>query len=180
MNNFAGATRALANQDILVFYSGLITQDVIETLAGRLRLAIGGGDDARKIVHALFTTFVELAQNVIHHGCLTDSADQQGELGHYGSLAAGKDGDRYYVAAGSVVLKSKKPEIEKLFSAMNQLDYASLNEKYHDQKKIGRNSSGDRAGIGLFWVVRRAGKPLEFSFEGYDEAHDLFTIKVSL
>jgi Family of unknown function (DUF6272) len=179
MGNLVGAAKALASQGLTIFYSGLISQEVIETLAQRIRVEIGGSDEAPKIVHALLMTFVELAQNVIHHGESVEKSSNIGELGHYGTLAAGKENGHYYVAAGSVMRKSERERVGQLFAGVNQLDACDLEKRYQEQKKLGRQAAGDRAGIGLFWVARRAGKPLEFTFEDYDSDHDLFSIKVT-
>lgn len=180
MYELATLANKLKEKGVLVLYSGVISQEVIETVGARIRAEADDPQGGVKTVHTLFTIFVELAQNVMHHGVSSAGMARDGADGHYGTLVIGRENGAYYVVSTSVVKADRKSSLQEKLKMINSATDEELDEYYRDQKKRGRYIPGDRAGIGLIWIARKSNKPLEYQFKEYENDELLFTLKVCL
>lgn len=171
----------LAQQRNVIFYHmGYFSHTIISTMAEvvKLQLEISGvsGPTRRK----LFSSFVELAQNIIHYSSDSLNALQaeKAALGQ-GAVCISAQGERHLMLCANPIATTA---VERLREKLEPLRSMSLEEIKHAYKATLRaetppDSKG--AGLGFLTMARDASAPLEFGFHPRADDPDttLFCIK---
>lgn len=171
----------LAQQRNVIFYHmGYFSHTIISTMAEvvKLQLEIAGvsGPTRRK----LFSSFVELSQNITQYSSDTLNAveAEKAALGQ-GAVCISTEGDRHLMLCANPIATTA---VERLRAKLEPLRTMSLEEIKHAYKVSLRaetpvDSKG--AGLGFLTMARDASAPLEFGFHPRADDPDttLFCIK---
>ena len=171
----------LAQQRNVIFYHmGYFSHTIISTMAEvvKLQLEIAGvsGPTRRK----LFSSFVELSQNITQYSSdtLTAAEAEKAVLGQ-GAVCISTEGERHLMLCANPIATTA---VERLREKLEPLRSMSLEEIKHAYKVSLRaetpvDSKG--AGLGFLTMARDASAPLEFGFHPRADDPDttLFCIK---
>jgi hypothetical protein len=171
----------LAQQRNVIFYHmGYFSHTIISTMAEvvKLQLEIAGvsGPTRRK----LFSSFVELSQNITQYSSDTLNAveAEKAVLGQ-GAVCISTEGERHLMLCANPIATTA---VERLREKLEPLRTMSLEEIKHAYKVSLRaetpvDSKG--AGLGFLTMARDASAPLEFGFHPRADDPDttLFCIK---
>jgi hypothetical protein len=171
----------LAQQRNVIFYHmGYFSHSIISTMAEvvKLQLEIAGvsGPTRRK----LFSSFVELSQNITQYSSDTLNAveAEKAVLGQ-GAVCISTEGERHLMLCANPIATTA---VERLREKLEPLRTMSLEEIKHAYKVSLRaetpmDSKG--AGLGFLTMARDASAPLEFGFHPRADDPDttLFCIK---
>lgn len=158
--HFADFCEQAVRDGILFYYTGEFSQNVVGAMSDTLKQrldSIGVSGPARR---KLFSTFVEMSQNILHY------ADTDAGGGRVGALAIGRNGDgKYWIVSGNPVraehVERIKGKVEPLRSmTIDEIKAAyreQLRNDEHDQDTVSRG-----AGLGFLTVAREASEPLEY------------------
>lgn len=175
----------LARQhQVIFYYVGYFSQNIVAAMAEavRLQLEVAGvpGPTRRK----LFSSFVEMAQNIIHYSAdaLTPPHQDDGELRH-GAVCIRREDD------GSFVLLCANPIEPGMGEALRAKLDALRNMTLDEIKKACRQSLRDDApegskgaGMGFLTLARDAREPLQFDFDPAQtvDGRPVFYLKATL
>lgn len=158
----------LARQhQVTFYYVGYFSQHIVAAMADAVKLQLEVADVAAPTRRKLFSSFVEMAQNIIHYSAdsLTPPGQDSGELRH-GSVCIRREAD------GSFLLLCANPieplMVEDLRVKLNALRNMTLEEikQAYRQTLRGAPPEGSKgAGLGFLTVARDAREPLEFDFD---------------
>jgi len=161
-------------RDVIFYYVGYFSQNIISGMADTVRLHLENSGVAGITRRKLFSTFVEMTQNIIHYSAASlTSPDQRDEIRH-GSVCIGKEQDRYFLLCANPV---NFADIEKLQSRLESLRSMTLEEIKQAYKATLRTENpvdSKGADLGFLTVARDASGPLEFKFRA-DEGQKLST-----
>ncbi|WP_062382159.1 SiaB family protein kinase [Pseudomonas abietaniphila] len=174
----------LAQQRNVIFYHmGYFSHHIISAMAEvmKLQLEISGvsGPTRRK----LFSSFVELSQNIIHYSsdALNATVAEAAAL-RQGAVCISTDGERHLMLCANPIATA---DIERLREKLEPLRTMSLDEIKHAYKATLRaetpvDSKG--AGLGFLTMARDACAPLEFGFHPRpdDPETTLFCLKATI
>lgn len=171
----------LAQQQNVIFYhKGYFSHAIISTMAEvvKLQLEISGvsGPTRRK----LFSSFVELSQNIIHYSSDSlNAAEADKSVLSQGAVCISTEGERHLMLCANPIATTG---VERLRERLEPLRNMSLEEIKHAYKATLRaetppDSKG--AGLGFLTMARDASAPLEFGFHPRADDPDttLFCIK---
>jgi hypothetical protein len=154
---------------VVFFFSGSFTPSGVEALGVALRrrldeLAVRGKPGRR-----LFSTFVEMAHNVLHYAAVTAAAEPCGEEPcRLGTIAIGNGGDHHWIACGNDLPTELVPRIRERLEAIERMSHAELRDAYVRQLQNEAHETDDPlsrgAGLGLLTIARAARRPLEHAF----------------
>ncbi|AOV01329.1 hypothetical protein AA671_17460 [Delftia tsuruhatensis] len=175
----------LARQhQVIFYYVGYFSQNIVAAMAEavRLQLEVAGvpGPTRRK----LFSSFVEMAQNIIHYSAdaLTPPHQDDGELRH-GAVCIRREDD------GSFVLLCANPIEPGMGEALRAKLDALRSMTLDEIKKACRQSLRDDApegskgaGMGFLTLARDAREPLQFDFDPAQtvDGRPVFYLKATL
>jgi len=161
LSHFADFCEQAVKDGVLFYYTGEFSQNVIgamtDTLKQRLD-AVGVSGPARR---KLFSTFVEMSQNIMHYA---DAAPSGGAK--VGALAVGKTGDsKYWIVSGNPVRVEHVERIKGKVEPLRTMTIDEIKAAYreqlrnddHEQDAVSRG-----AGLGFLTVAREASEPLQY------------------
>lgn len=165
---------------IIFFYTGYFSQHVVsaisETIKARLDTAGAAGPTRRRI----FSSFVEMSQNIMHYSAdtLTPDAGAEPQM-RRGSFCIGMNGDSFFVLCANPV---STENVAKIGSRLEPLRSMTMEEIKHAYKKALREETpadSKGAGLGFLTMARDASAPLQFEFaqESDDPNITVFCIK---
>lgn len=192
----------IKDKGVLVLYSGLVSQHVIESMSTRIRST---STDNGSVPRTLLAMFVELAQNILHHGAhaghlpaskaaavdslqshqptnpatCDDLAKTSQQRSRPGTLVIGVKQGQHYIVSSSLILKEHRQKLMQTLEHLRQSTPSQLQETYRQQRQQTSQLPGNQAGLGLMWVARKASAPLTYRFTECEESETcLFTLKV--
>lgn len=156
----------LANAELFA-YSGAVTASVIaatgESLRARLAALNVGGQQARKI----FSSFVELGYNVIHHGEPEGVRDVK--IVRCGSIVVWQVEGNYHLLSRSLVAKAKAPLLAERLNTLRGLSGEQIRFEFRlrltNLQFASDSDTSVGAGLGLLTIARNAAQPIEYALE---------------
>lgn len=185
LDTYRDLEKAAAASGMLFFHQGEMTSQVIEVAGAQLRACLDdeglGGPLARRV----FSTFVEMAQNVIHYGAEEDDTPQTRQA----SIALGRSSEpdlRYWLVCSNRVRVPDIARLDEKLRAVQAMSADEIKAAYRAQLRNDAHGQTDRiskgAGLGLLTIARDARAPLEYGFaseapDAGGSAHARFFIK---
>ena len=164
---------------IIFFYVGYFSQHVVaaisETIKARLDTAGAAGPTRRRI----FSSFVEMSQNIMHYSSDTLTPDERDNQMRRGSFCIGMSGDSFFLLCANPV---STENVEKIRARLEPLHTMSIDEIKSAYKKALREETPEDskgAGLGFLTMARDASEPLEFEFaqDAQEPGSTIFCIK---
>ncbi|MBF0439302.1 MAG: hypothetical protein HQL93_09300 [Magnetococcales bacterium] len=169
----------LMQEDLLFFYSGYVTEQIMVSIGDAIRDLLALNNTAQSVANTLFTIFIEQAQNIIRY-----SAEYQtGELNQrqidlrYGVLAIGYKEDGYYIACSNAIIKQDVARLQEKLTHIKTLDRSGL-KALHKEILKGQIPEGSKgAGVGFIDIARLATRGFEFEFLETSDTLSYFVLK---
>jgi hypothetical protein len=157
------------------YFSGEFTPSRVQALGAALRRRLGALEVPGQRSRRIFSTFVEMAQNVLHYAAdVASESPAAATAGRRGTIAIGDGGDHHWIASSNDVRGEHVPRIEERLEALARMSPAELREAYQRQLDNDEHESEDPlsrgAGLGLLTIARAARGPLEHAFVPVDGA----------
>lgn len=152
-------------RNVIFYYVGYFSQNIIAAMsdAVRLQLTVSGADGTTR--RKLFSSFVEMAQNIIHYSSdrLTPSLDES-QLRH-GSVCIARTDDHYRLICANPIASESVEKMRTTLEPIRGMTVAEIKEAYKVTLRAETPVDSMGAGLGFLTVARDARAPLEFSFE---------------
>ena len=145
-------------------YSGAVSTGIVgatgESLRARLAMLNVESQRARKI----FSSFVELAYNIIHHGEPEGARDVK--IVRCGSIAVWQAEQRYHLRSQSLISAVNAPPIQQRLQALRDLTPEQIRFEFRlrltNLQYTSDDSPNGGAGLGLLTIARNAAEPIDF------------------
>jgi Family of unknown function (DUF6272) len=181
---FKGYRQFVTEQGVLFYYDGYLSQPIITAMSEALRGKLEVEDSPNRATRKVFSTFVEMMQNIVHYADGSSAADNGTAPLPCGNVAVGRKNDRYYIVSGNTVATR---HIERLQAKLEGIRAMSADEIKAEYKRKLRTDEQDAnsqgAGLGFLTVARDASEPIEFLFEpiaGSGNALSFFYLKATV
>ncbi len=160
---------------VVLSFMGVLTQELIVDYGRLLRTQSGLSDNAR---HLLFSTFVELSQNILRYSAERSADD--GQPRGIGLVLVLETDNGYTVSAGNHVTAASATSLEGKLAELRPLDRAALKQLHKDRRRAPPPPDSLGAGLGLIEMARHASGPLEHAFVPLPDGRLFFTLSVPL
>jgi hypothetical protein len=162
LSKFEEFQRQARTSGIVFYHTGEFTGPIISAAAEALKHRMQESGAVSSATRKLFSTFVEMAQN-IHHYASPDI--ENSELVGAGTLSVIKSATEYWVIC---VNKIETKDIPRITEKLNQVRSMSLDQIKKAYKEQLKNTEQDQqskgAGLGWLTIARDSKEPLEYSF----------------
>jgi hypothetical protein len=174
----------LAQQRNVIFYHmGYFSHHVISAMAEvvKLQLEISGvsGPTRRK----LFSSFVELSQNIIHYSSdsLSGSAPDASGL-RQGAVCISTDGERHQMLCANPIATADTERLRQKLEPLRSMTIEEIKQAYKVTLRAETPEDSKGAGLGFLTMARDASAPLEFGFHPRADDPDttLFCLKATI
>lgn len=158
----------LAEQrDIIFYYEGYFSQPIIVAVSDAVKMRIEHTGAAGMTRRKLFSSFIEMAQNIIHYSVdayvSDDTADFSNEVRH-GSICIATEAGRFYLHCANPVRHDIAEQLHIKLKHLHTLTLDDIKREYKKTLRADTMPDSKGAGLGLLTVARDASEPLDFEF----------------
>lgn len=157
--------RYVERQDVIFYYVGYFSQAITSAMAEAIKLRVKHAGAEAITRRKLFSSFIEMAQNIVHYSAGPNDFDTDGEASmRQGALFISYKNQRYYLHCANPV---NMDVAEKLREKLEHLRSLTIDEIKLEYKKMLRSETpvdSKGAGLGLLTMARDASAPLDFAF----------------
>lgn len=151
--------------NILFCYVGYFSQHVVTAMAETVRARLESSGAAGPTRRKLFSSFVELSQNIIHYSAesLTPPSQLTDEM-RRGSVCIGCHDDHYFLLSSNPVASSDVERIRSRIEPLRSMSLEQIKLAYKQALREENSNQSKGAGLGFLTIARDASAPLNFEF----------------
>ena len=172
---------ALAQRRNVIFYhKGYFSHNIIAAMAEVVKLQLEVTGIAGPTRRRLFSSFVELAQNIMHYS--SDSIPPEGihpGIARAGTVCISIENGHYLMLCLNPMATASVDALHEKLEPLRSMTLDEIKQAYKIslREEAPENSKG--AGLGFLTMARDASAPLEFAFRPLDDDPDttLFHLK---
>ncbi|WP_119965393.1 SiaB family protein kinase [Simplicispira lacusdiani] len=155
---------------VLFYYTGEFSPPVIAAAADSLKTRLAAEGASGPATRKLFSTFVEMAHNILHYAA---PADDGSAATPHGTIAIGREDGQdsaghYWIVCSNPVDLVYVERLSSKLDAVRAMSLEQIKQSYREQLRNSEHRSTDAvskgAGLGLLTIARDASAPLEYSF----------------
>jgi hypothetical protein len=155
--------KTMGRDGIVFMFKGSMSQALLVKFGDMIREDLFMGSKRMSEIRAVFSVFVELAQNINRYSA---ERPETGLVGGDGSgiIVVSESEGSYTVASGNQIEKSRLGFILPRLEMMKGLNSEALRKLYREQIKQASPPEGSvGAGLGLFDIAKRSGGGLNYA-----------------
>ncbi|WP_454764399.1 SiaB family protein kinase [Cupriavidus campinensis] len=156
-------------RNVIFYYVGYFSQNIIAAMsdAVRLQLTVSGVDGSTR--RKLFSSFVEMAQNIVHYSSdsLTGPAQDNGQLRH-GSVCISMLDQHYRLMCSNPVATARVQQLRSTLEPLRTMTLDQIKQAYKQTLRAEAPEGSKGAGLGFLTMARDASAPLEYNFQPID------------
>ncbi|MCA3185588.1 MULTISPECIES: SiaB family protein kinase [Cupriavidus] len=156
-------------RNVIFYYVGYFSQNIIAAMsdAVRLQLTVSGVDGTTR--RKLFSSFVEMAQNIVHYSSdsLTSPSQPDGQLRH-GSVCISMVDEHYRLMCSNPVSSARVEQLRGTLEQVRTMTLEEIKRAYKETLRADAPEGSKGAGLGILTMARDASAPLEYNFQPID------------
>lgn len=168
----------LNNNDIILSFSGFLSQTVIEELGNAIKLYLNIENTANNDISHVFSVFIEQTQNIRKYFASKPKERQTKELLSSGIILIGKIDDRFFVHSGNIIENNDVQLLKDKLDFIMKLNKDELKAFYKQQAKKELSDDSQSAGLGLIDMARKATKPITYNIVKVNENYSFYSLKI--
>ena len=171
--------RDMCHKNIILSFKGAITQEILVDLGEIIKNNIGDLKDRPRVIKRVFSIFIEVAQNILHHSAEKVTEGEEKGKGS-GILVVTESSDQFEIVSGNLIANANSQSIEDLCKLVNSLDKESLKTAFRAKIREPFKPEKKGAGLGLLDIARKSENKIGFNIEKVDETHSFFILSVKI
>lgn len=168
---------------VIFYYVGYFSQNIVAAMAEavKLKLEVSGvnGPTRRK----LFSSFIEMAQNIIHYSAdaLTPGEQINNEVRH-GSVCISENDGQYSLLCANPISTQIAEELRQRLETLRGMTMDEIKQAYKASLRAEPDENSKGAGLGFLTMARDAREPMEFEFWPMEQRPDvaMFYLKAAI
>ena len=153
---------AMQKSGVIMAYNGVVSDELMVTLAEILKARLEGLDDAKRS-RTVFSVFMEGMQNLIWHG--------QTSQGASGMVCISEHDREIAIVCGNRIARADSVKLKEVLEQLQGADKDTIRQLYREGMSRSGEHEGPGAGLGLLEIARRATHPISFAFTDVDSEH---------
>lgn len=162
------------NGIIFLSYVGFVSQDLISNMTEVLENEVNESKIDLTMSTNIFTTFIELSQNIMNYGKSTDN-----DIEPKGLVLVGNVDGQYYVLSRNLVDEKDKLIIEKRLKKILSQTQEEIKDDYRLLRKNSAQKHEKGAGLGFLEIAKRCDS-IEYSFKEAQDNKYNFSFKANI
>ncbi|MFP4155639.1 MAG: SiaB family protein kinase [Halothiobacillaceae bacterium] len=173
---------SVRHSNLVFYYAGYFSQNVINATGDAVRLRLERSDTPTTVRRKLFSTFIEMTQNIVHYSSdnLTPGEQTDGEM-RRGSLCILQKADTFYIVCANLVTPARAEHLRQVLEPLCEMSAEQIRKAYRRQLREETPAESKGAGLGLLTIAKESSRPIEYAFEPQDDTDmRLFTLKATI
>jgi hypothetical protein len=157
IQNAIDLRQSMQNSNVIMAYNGVVTDELMVSLADILRARILAMGDDQKRARTIFSVFMEQVQNLIWHNTTGERSA--------GMIVISEDAGEISVICSNRVDPQKAEELRKTLELIQSSDKDTIRQMYREGMSRSNDNEGPGAGLGLLQIARNSTHPITFGFQ---------------
>jgi hypothetical protein len=157
----------------IVYFKGQMSQEILGELGSMIKYSWSSESNVKRI----FSTFIEIAQNILHYSA-EKYKDVDGVSRGVGIIVVNEEATRFCLSSGNLIENRSVQEIKEKFDYVNSLNKDELKKLYKEKIKGERPEESKGAGLGFVDIARKSDSKLYYKIDLVDETHSFLTLSV--
>lgn len=166
-------------RNIIFSFKGVITEEILADLGEIIKNHISDFKYRPLIVKRVFSIFIEVAQNILHHSAEKVAYGLHGERGSGIVMVVESDLD-FEIISGNLISNSSSKSIEESCKLIHSLDKEGLKKAFRQRINEPLEEGNKGAGLGLLDIARKAENRVDFKIDQIDDDHSFFLFSVKI
>lgn len=152
-------------RNVIFYHQGYFSQSIIAAMAEVVKLQLEVAGVSGPTRRRLFSSFVELSQNIIHYSSdsLLSDNPASGDVRH-GAVCISADADRYLMLCVNPVAAEDIDDLRDKLEPLRTMSIEQIKQAYRTSLRAEAPPDSRGAGLGFLTMARDASAPLEFAF----------------
>ncbi|MEW6444655.1 MAG: SiaB family protein kinase [Pseudomonadota bacterium] len=151
---------------VLFYFNGYFSHNVIGAMGDTLRHRLEAQGTKGAVTRRVFSTFIEMAQNILNYGVDAERPEQGGQMS-LGAVAIGELGDQFYIICGNHIDQAHVDRVREKLEAIRSMSNDEIKQAYKQQLRSQDHEEdpiSKGAGLGFLTVARDSSAPIEYTF----------------
>ena len=183
--DFMEFQRIAARNNVMFFFSGYFTQDVIATSVETIRTRLNAVGASLTTRRRVLSSFVELSQNIVHYSsdAVTDESVMEGAI-RLGTLCITACGNQFGIVCANPVEPTAAAHLAGKLTKLRAMSMPEIERARRSLLRAEKSEAGSKgAGLGLLTLARDAMAPIEFRVEpdpAWGQGMCMFYLKLTI
>jgi hypothetical protein len=161
---FSGLFSSPMPDVVALQYTGFFSQHNITAMGEVLRLYLEQHESSLIIRRKLFSTFIEMVQNILRYSSDSRALTREDNEMRFGSVTFGIDNGKYVCESTNLVKVSDIARLRQCLEALNMMSADEIKLNYKASLRADTPAWSKGANVGLLTLARDVSVPLEFTF----------------
>jgi hypothetical protein len=153
-----------STEGVVFYHSGQLDEETVAAIGALLRRRLqeegANGVQSRKV----FSTFMEMAQNVLHYAVQDETPNGTG--GKFGAFSVARTELGFQVMCGNYMPSEQVPRVRQKLEAVQGMGPELVRQAYKRQlASADADPESKGAGLGILTMAASSKAPIEFAFE---------------
>lgn len=147
---------------VALHYTGFFSPQNITAMGEVVRLFLEKHEGSAKVRRRLFSSFVEIAQNILRYSQDSRALPHQEQLYRFGSVCLRYDAGRYTLESTNLVDPDARDRLRDNLESLRVMSLEEIKQAYRHGLREESPSWSKGANIGLLTLARDVSEPLEY------------------
>lgn len=179
LNAIPSEERSRVDTDLFA-YSGAVSASIVAATSESLRARLQSLNVSSQLARKIFSSYVELAYNIIHHGEPEGVRDVR--VVRCGSIALWRSEGEYHLRVRSLVSQAKGPLLAARLRSLRESSPEQVRFDFRlrltNLQYVSSDSASMGAGLGLLTIARNASRPIEYTLEPIHADADMLRLQI--
>jgi hypothetical protein len=152
-------------RNVLFYHKGYFSHNIVAAMGEvvKLQLEVAGVNAPTR--RKLFSSFVELSQNIVHYSsdALKASGETAGAI-REGAVCISKDGEHHVMLCVNPMATAEVENLRNKLEPLRNMSLEEIRQAYKLSLRSDTPEDSKGAGLGFLTMARDASAPLEFAF----------------
>jgi hypothetical protein len=152
-------------RNLLFYHKGYFSHSIIAGMSEVVKLQLEVAGISAPIRRKLFSSFIELAQNIIHYSSdsLVEDSGTGGAI-REGAVSIATEGDHHLMLCVNPIATTAVASLRERLEPLCNMSLDEIKEAYKLSLRADTPEGSKGAGLGFLTMARDASAPLEFAF----------------
>ena len=169
----------MCRQNMILSFKGTLSQEILADLGEIIKNYVGDLKERPRVVRRVFSIFIEVAQNILHHSAEKVTLGDRQERGA-GIIMVSETEEEFEIVSGNLITNSSAKAIEESCNIVNSLDKEGLKKAFLEKINLPVDENQKGAGLGLIDIARKSENKIQFKIERVDRTHSFFMLSVKI
>ncbi|MDA3876928.1 MAG: SiaB family protein kinase [Halothiobacillus sp.] len=169
------------DENLIFFYAGYFSQNIINAIGDSVRLRIGQSDASGSVRRKIFSTFIEMAQNIVHYSSDSLTPPEQTNLEmRAGSVLVTHVDNAFLILCANPVSQAFAEQLTPQLEPLRVMSSEQIKDAYRKALRSETSESSKGAGLGLLTIAKDSSAPIEYGFNPMGNGMLMFTLKATI